>query len=225
MVNSVHASPPRHGLFRVLLPHAKPPRNGRPHGSPLRQASMLRLQARRICSSAQLPKLLFSPFDHLWVSLQRDAAVGGGLTSPRAAWKLHVGVTKRGFDEIGTMTGLEALAKPGAPIAVGEPLLRILWEGHKISDGDELYHTTWENTEGEFVVNSPVAGTLVELHQGASDTPTWTSSLDVDAADWLAVLHVDRPALQSAQLVDAAAYDTHVRSLGPGTFSEEGLYD
>lgn len=188
-------------------------------------SSVLRQQARSVCSSAQLPKLLFSPPDHLWVSLTRDEAVGGGLTSPRAAWKLRVGVTERGFSDIGTITGLEALAKPGAPIAVGEPLLRILWEGHKISDGDELYHTTWENTEGEFVVNSPVAGTVVELHQGASDTPTWTSSLDVDAADWLAVLHVDRPNLQSAQLVDAAAYHAHVGSLGPGTFSEEGLYD
>ena len=186
---------------------------------------MLRQQARRICSSAQRSKRLFSPPDHLWVSLTRDAGVGGGLTAPRASWKLQVGITERGFAEIGTMTGLEALAKRGAPISVGEPLLRILWEGHKISNGDELYHTTWENTEGEFVVHSPVAGTLVELHQGASDTPTWTSSLDVDAADWLAILHVDRPALQSASLVDAAAYGAHVDSLGPGRFSEEGLYD
>ena len=125
------------------------------------------------------------------------------------------------------MTGLEALAKPGAPITVGEPLLRISWEGHKISNGDELYHTTWQNIEGEFFVNAPVAGTLVALHQGASDASAHqnTSALDLDAADWLAILHVDRPALQSAELVDAAAYHTHVGSLGPGKFSEEGLYD
>ena len=185
-----------------------------------------RLLARRVCTAAHVPKL-FSPSDHLWVSLTRDAPLGGGLTSPRAAWKLHIGVTERGFDEIGSLTGVEALAKPGALIAVGEPLLRISWEGHKISNGDELYHTTWQNIEGEFMVNAPVAGTLVALHQGASDAPDHdsASALDVEATDWLAILHVDRPALQSAQLVDAAAYHTHVGSLGPGTFSEEGLYD
>lgn len=183
-------------------------------------AATLARASARFCSLAS-QKRLFSPRSHLWVGLTRDTPLHGGLAPPRASWKLSVGITERGFEDIGSLTGLTALVQTGAPVALGQPLLRLAWEGHKISDGDELYHTTWQNIEGEFMVTAPVAGTLVSLHEGAYDASS--RPMELDATDCLAVLHVDRPALQSAPgLVDAGAYRAHLQTLEPGMFGGDG---
>ena len=36
-----------------------------------------------------------------------------------------------------------------------KPLINIVWSGYKISDGDELYHTVWDNVEGNTHVKRP----------------------------------------------------------------------
>ena len=196
--------------------------------------------------------MLFSPASHLWVRLTRDNAEPAGLTPKRSAWHVHVGITERGMQDVGSITGLEQLAPPGTAVNVGEPLLRVSWEGHKISgatnpctssplpltpicayasraDGDELYHTTWQNVEGETIVSAPVSGTLVSLHERAAavapDAEHYERMDDLDETDWLALLHVDRPALQSARLVGEDAYREHCRALGPGAFGSEGYRD
>ena len=94
------------------------------------------LATRRLCTAGQ--RELYSPAHHLWVRLRRDSAARGGLAPPRSAWQLHVGLTDRGMDEIGSVTGLTRLCELGKPVAAGDALLSISWEGHKISDGDEL---------------------------------------------------------------------------------------
>ena len=97
------------------------------------------------------------------------------------------------------------------------------------SDGDELYHTTWQNIEGETIVSAPVSGTLVSLHERAAAVAPGAEHYermdDLDETDWLALLHVDRPALQSARLVGEDAYREHCRALGPGAFGSEGYRD
>ena len=43
------------------------------------------------------------------------------------------------------------------PIAARTPLLRLDWEGYGQTEGDELYHTVWNNIEGSFDLRLPFA--------------------------------------------------------------------
>ena len=108
----------------------------------------------------------------------------------------------------------------------GQPLLRLAWEGYHITTADELYHTSWQMVEGETVLRSPLRGALRGVSEGnqtkpAKDALHLAHAFDLNSEMTLAELHVDRPALQSAQgLVDEAAYFKSISESPFGRFGE-----
>ena len=52
-----------------------------------------------------------------------------------------------------------------------KPLINVDWSGYKISDGDELYHTVWDNVEGKTQIKRP------------SEIPTGTK-FDIDSFNY-----------------------------------------
>ena len=80
----------------------------------------------------------------------------------------------------------------------------------KISDGDELYHTTWANVEDEYRITAPAAGTIAALNlEALQDTAGGP-----DAEDWLVEI---ADLGDDNSLVGAAQYH---RECGVGIFGE-----
>jgi len=138
-----------------------------------------------------------------------------GLAPPRAAWRVKIGLTPRGLDDIGSVVSVTPGKSPvGRAVASGQELLNIEWEGHRISNADELYHTKWEGISGVKSVIAPCSGTLTSLWSYSEGRP-----LDTDTC--LAEMLVDRPALQGATgLVDETNYQKFLMSAPAGTFAE-----
>ena len=75
-------------------------------------------------------------------------------------------------------------------LGVGDALLDIEWDGHRISAADELYHTRFETFTGLTTLTAPVAGRVVAM-QPPSAAAVW----DLDSHAWLAELEVEEAAL------------------------------
>ncbi len=103
--------------------------------------------------------------NHLWVRL----IASKHPRETKHLWKVDVGITERGLDEIGDVTLVEkTIAKPQNNIKLnyGDEVLTINWDAHYISSADELYHTSWESISDFTVVKSPLGGDLVEIYLG-----------------------------------------------------------
>jgi glycine cleavage system H lipoate-binding protein len=48
-------------------------------------------------------------------------------------------------------------------------MLNIVWDGHKISNADELYHTTWTAVDGVARLLAPLPGRVVAVNTDAID--------------------------------------------------------
>ena len=163
--------------------------------------------------------MLFCTRTHTWIRLHKMVA-SGGLVQPRAAWRAQIGITARGLQDVGAPFAWDLLAKTGTAVRAGMPLLRIDWDGHRISDGDELYHTTWSSLEGSTTLVAPCDGTLLSLHEALRQGSS-AYTADIDPETCLAELHVDKPALNSAVgLVNEEAYLQAVAGAGPGMFGD-----
>lgn len=69
--------------------------------------------------------------------------------------QVQIGITPVGILELGgEVTCAEKLCKIGDILTTEQDVVSIRWEGFKISDGDELYHTVWENVEGNLNMNT-----------------------------------------------------------------------
>ena len=79
--------------------------------------------------------------------------------------RLSLGLTARGLEQIGDITFLRRLAQPerGTVLAAGSPLVEVGWDGHRISNADELYHTIYEYVEGATLVSVPACAGAVRL--------------------------------------------------------------
>ena len=85
--------------------------------------------------------------------------------------RLSLGLTARGLEQIGDITFLRRLAQPerGTVLAAGSPLVEVGWDGHRISNADELYHTIYEYVEGSTVVSAPASAGAVRLLAAAAE--------------------------------------------------------
>ena len=97
----------------------------------------------------------------------------------------------------------------------GQDLLRVSWEGHAITEADELYHTVWETVEGFAMFKSPVTGRVHET--GDIANKAW-----IDPDDCLVSMTVSEKALFTAfsKLVCEDSYNKIVEKLPPGRFAE-----
>ncbi|KAL1510863.1 hypothetical protein AB1Y20_005695 [Prymnesium parvum] len=156
--------------------------------------------------------MLFCSRQHLWVRLHRTA-ISGGLVAPRAAWRAEIGLTARGLQDVGTVHAWKCVREVGGAVSAAEPLIHIDWDGQQISDGDELYHTTWNTVEGRTTLRAPMDGVLLFLHDGSGP---------IDPQTRLAELRVDKPGLNGAKgLMNEEAYMRAVEGLSPGMFGGE----
>ena len=155
---------------------------------------------RALSSSATMPQV-FCPRTHSRLEPQGDGV-------------LAVGLTERLCDDVGDVTLIAPLVAPGDVVVAGQELVRIEWTALHISDGDELYHTTWANAEGATTLLAPCDGTVGKVNS------RMVQSGDVDAADWLVTLETSGALPEYC--VDEAEY---LQRCGTGKFgqSEESL--
>lgn len=133
-----------------------------------------------------------------------------GLVAPRAAWRAQLGLTTRGLEDVGTIHKWECLAKVGTAVKAHSPMLQLEWDGHHISDGDELYHTRWASVQGTTSVLAPMDGTLQFLS---------SAKLPLESETCLAEMIVDKPGLNAATgLVNEETYWRAVLAAPPGMF-------
>jgi len=165
-----------------------------------------------------MARILYCTATHTWLRLHRQA-VTGGLLAARSAWRAELGVTQRGYDDIGDVVAVTQSAALGR-VETGAELFRLEWEGHSVSTADELYHTTWDIVEREHIIRTPLPATLLELC-----LPTTAVGTSLSPRTVLATLHVDRPALQASSLVDEKRYLEHISQLQPGMFADSSLHE
>lgn len=155
---------------------------------------------RRFCSVGVTARRLYCPSTHVWLL---------PLSGSRS---VRLGLTERGWDDVGDVVGTAVAVALQEAVAPGQPLLRIEWEALSISDGDELYHTNFAQVEGVAEVRSPVAATVAALNSEAEhgDDDAWLAELDL----------ADAAALTDAALLDEGGYKEAVRRGPPGRFGE-----
>ena len=155
---------------------------------------------RRALSSATATTR-YCPRSHAWLRIMADA-------------RCRIGLTRRGLEDVGEATAIEFSSPVGhRECSVDAVLFGIDWEAMKISDGDELYHTTWANITGRKRVYWPVSGTVASVNEALS-VP------NIEEKDWLVELILDCD-LQSTSLLTESEYLKVVQEQGPGLFGDE----
>jgi len=128
--------------------------------------------------------------------------------------RCRIGLTRRGLQDVGEATAIEFSSPVGhRECSVDAVLFGIDWEAMKISDGDELYHTTWANIAGRKQVYWPVSGTVASVNEALPVR-------DIEEKDWLVELILDGD-LQSSSLLTESEYLKVVQEQGPGLFGDE----
>ena len=163
---------------------------------------------RRLSSGA--PRL-FCPVSHTWIDV---------LTSS----SLRIGLTPRGCEDIGDLTAFTPLVAPGECVRKAEqPLARLEWESFHITDGDELYHTRWDNVAGETCLFSPINAAATAFHVPpqacARSSSMVISSLRVDEEDWLVELEVADASASPSELA------SRLRDASPHLVASEDEYE
>ncbi len=77
------------------------------------------------------------------------------------------------------------------------------WEGWGISDGDELYHTKWENLEGTHVIKSPTSGIIGEWGDLGEE---------LDEDDWI----VEIDGASESELIAESSYSEVINEMEVG---------
>jgi glycine cleavage system H lipoate-binding protein len=123
---------------------------------------------------------------------------------------VQLGLTDFGVDQIGNIQALKLKAKLGEPLAKGEPICDLDWEGFIITDGDELYHTRWDNREGKHTIHAPFSILEVqEVNEKALKDPD-TAVVD---GEWLLRMRIKND--DFATLLNEDEYAKHCDSLAP----------
>ena len=97
----------------------------------------------------------------------------------------------------------QAVAACGDRVRPGQGLVALSWEGFKISDGDEMYHTKWQNIAGKDAVTLPMACKLLRVNTELDSprAPACRTFHDAVEPTWLAEIEVNQADLE--RLVDA----------------------
>ena len=194
---------------------------------------------------------LYCSQQHLWLRFRRlDGRVVApenklskettdrSLASASAAvgWKVQVGITERGLEDIGDITAIDSLMDGAAVSAVSASqsttnthtqkmrknrhrverdaaLIQIQWEAHRITTADELYHTSWDTLADTTTIRSPLAGRLTTMFV-AKHTDT---DQDFDTEDPLFELCLD-----DEKTMNAATTTTNTTQLTSGNNKNNG---
>lgn len=146
-------------------------------------------------------------------------------------WSVEIGITKRGFDDIGDVfalnstlhmdesTELKSLkALLGRQVNTGDKFMKMEWDGQTITEADELYHTVWETIDGFTDVISPVNGYLEHVF-------SFSPNVGIDEDTVLATIRTSRKDLETVLkndkfLMAGEEYNQFVSKLPPGMFAE-----
>lgn len=157
------------------------------------------------------------PLTHTWVQAVEQEGAGT---------LCRVGLTARALEDIGDVTAAHSHAQVGGTLSDGGPLLSFDWDSFQISNGDELYHTSWATLSSSTEVATPAAlggGTVVAARMPSQRAGAATVVLDEEK--WMLEVHTDAAvSLAGAGLLEEEAYEQHVREhVGEGIFGEGGM--
>ena len=143
----------------------------------------------------------YCPRSHIWVK-------------PIGYKRTLLGLTDRGLQDIGDATAVT--------FDHDDVLVRIEWEALHISDGDELYHTTWANITDTKLVLSPFpSATIAKANEHLSQR----IESGIESTDWLVELALDEPcerAFDAAGLLLDVDYQAAIAEQDPGLFEDNG---
>ena len=162
--------------------------------------------ARRLLASHAASSARYCLRTHTWTRY---------LPGVQQRGRVQLGLTERGIEDIGDIAAVDALATVGDSVRASQSLLRIEWSAMRISDGDELYHTTWANVEGNHIVGAPCSGTIAATNWRAN----WRAN-GLDADEWLVELAVAETVHGSEVLAHLVDEERYLLSCGVGTFGE-----
>jgi hypothetical protein len=156
---------------------------------------------------------LFTPHIHQWY---RPICLSNTNTGSMF-WTVEIGLTDRCLQDLGDIQKMYSEFALNKNVSKDDTVLSLDWDGYKITDGDEMYHTAWTNVQGTYTITSPVNGRLEYL---ANDTDI------IDEDQVLVVLSTTEESLVAAiqLLVHEDEYEKLKYSMPPGTFSKvDGL--
>jgi len=125
--------------------------------------------ARRRSSSSRYSQAfstrLFSPKNDIWI--RRDVT--------RSKNSHDVGLTPAFLDDIIDLGDVDSITREGNE-------LHLKWSGLKISDGDELYHCSYENVHGKIIIPLPRNANVTHV-MGKTASGTLTSECALCVVD------------------------------------------
>ena len=175
----------------------------------------MRRYAFRRCFSSAVTATRFCPTTHTRLRITSDARV-------------FVGLTQRSMQDIGDATALDFSPSPvgtrrkAAAADAAALLCKIEWEAMRISDGDELYHTTWANIHDEALVHWPpsLSGRVQAVNEHLAQRVEEGS--EVEECDWLVEIAVDDVrVLEGPELLSECAYMRALEKVEPGLFADK----
>lgn len=172
---------------------------------------------------------LFCPSTHLWIHAVPSSPSSSSMPLSKNkflghdSWKVDVGITHRGLDDIGDISSIESCytihkasfegqhASSSSTtttkttsdkkdynqlVQKGDEILRIHWDGHLISHADELYHTVWDTISDSTSIRSPLDGILSEIHVDLSKDNNKLVGHGIDSDVPLFTLWTDEECIQ-----------------------------
>mmetsp|Transcript_1701 Transcript_1701/g.4402 ORF Transcript_1701/g.4402 Transcript_1701/m.4402 type:complete len:180 (+) Transcript_1701:101-640(+) len=119
-------------------------------------------------------RTLYHPLRHIWFRAQDP--IRKKIAHSSYGRILEIGVTERGLEDVGDISCLRYPSNivdghgdfknnqnNGISVKRGDELLQIHFDGHSISNADELYHTVWETFSDYLSIVSPVDGKLIDV--------------------------------------------------------------
>lgn len=145
---------------------------------------------------------------HYWCTPTHEFVNIRGIQSEEV--DVEVGLTDFGVDQIGNIGAINVHAKVGSPLAKGDPIADLSWTGFTITDGDELYHTRWENSKGERPLTAPFPVIEVqEVNEKALEDPDGC----IVRGEWLFRMRVKNADV--TELMREQDYAHYVEGLAP----------
>jgi len=116
----------------------------------------------------------------------------------------RIGPSERAAMAIGDVVSSSIKASVGHALRPGDLAMTLHWEGYHQTTGDELYHTVWNNVEGNYDYVAPFPCTVVAINETelSDGSLVFDDDLDPNRA-WLLDVAVDSPTWAKLELLDA----------------------
>jgi hypothetical protein len=178
--------------------------------------------------------MLFNPSRHLWLKVleipKSQCTTSRNTADADLQVLMDIGITDRGLEDIGDVTSIEIIDKNSSEdrnITFGEPIIKLHWDAHLITNADELYHTVWESISETTNIVSPVNGVLTKVHDVTTKQRKKQLSLPIDSETSLFSVLTNAESIQEMMngkrrlLVDEEEYWSYVKGLGLGMFQDQ----